>query len=85
MLQNNNEIGDDGAIGLGKGLKVNSSLKELNLVRHLFLSLICLLWGRCKEREGSESVFQFVQAVLRGGSFTSRSCRVMVVGPQMVR
>ena len=36
-------------------------------------------------RRGTESVFEFVKAVLRGGSFTSRSCRVMVVGPQMVR
>ncbi len=34
---------------------------------------------------GTRSVFQFVKAVLQGGSFTSRSCRVMVVGPQMVR
>jgi len=30
-------------------------------------------------------VFSFVKAVLQGGSFASRSCRVMVVGPQMVR
>jgi hypothetical protein len=34
---------------------------------------------------GTLSVFEFVKAVLQGGSFTSRSCRVMVVGPQMVR
>jgi hypothetical protein len=34
---------------------------------------------------GTRSVFQFVKAVLQGGSFISRSCRVMVVGPQMVR
>ena len=34
---------------------------------------------------GPESVFSFVQAVLQGGAFVSRSCRVMVVGPQMVR
>jgi hypothetical protein len=33
---------------------------------------------------GTSSVFQFVKAVLQGGSFRSRSCRVMVVGPQMV-
>ena len=156
MLQEYNQIGDVGAEGLGEGLKVNSCLQTLFLVRHfVFLSLNCLLWGRCREREGrgcnvdvmfltclqsdqscgplndlgscsllrgskhldslyfdcsrmrrcvasdswgdlpvpppevisrgTESVFQFVQAVLRGGSFTSRSCRVMVVGPQMVR
>jgi hypothetical protein len=34
---------------------------------------------------GTQSVFEFVKAVLQGGSFTPRSCRVMVVGPQMVR
>jgi hypothetical protein len=34
---------------------------------------------------GTESVFFFVKAVLRGGAFASLSCRVMVVGPQMVR
>jgi len=34
---------------------------------------------------GTRSVFAFVRAVLQGGSFASRSCRVMVVGPQMVR
>ena len=34
---------------------------------------------------GTESVFFFVKAVLQGGAFASRSCRVMVVGPQMVR
>jgi hypothetical protein len=33
---------------------------------------------------GTESVFSFVKAVLQGGAFASRSCRVMVVGPQMV-
>ena len=155
MLQNSNQIGDDGAVGLGEGLKVSSSLQILYLVRRLFLSLFYLLRGRCREKEGrecnvdvmfltylqssqscgafnalgscsllrfcknlifisfdcfnwsrcvasdswgdlpvpapevisqgTESVFQFVKAVLQGGSFTSRSCRVMVVGPQMVR
>jgi hypothetical protein len=34
---------------------------------------------------GTQSVFSFVKAVLQGGAFASRSCRVMVVGPQMVR
>ena len=34
---------------------------------------------------GTESVFQFVKAALQGDTFISRSCRVMVVGPQMVR
>ena len=34
---------------------------------------------------GTQGVFQFVRAALRGGLVSSRSCRVMVVGPQMVR
>jgi hypothetical protein len=34
---------------------------------------------------GTQSVFQFVKAALQGDTFISRSCRVMVVGPQMVR
>jgi hypothetical protein len=32
VLQSNNRIGDDGARGLGEGLRVNSSLKMLYLV-----------------------------------------------------
>ena len=36
-------------------------------------------------RGGTHIVFSFVKAVLQGGAFASRSCRVMVVGPQMVR
>jgi len=36
-------------------------------------------------KRGTRSVVSFVQAVLRGGAFACRSCRVMVVGPQMVR
>ena len=34
--QNNNNVGDGGAKLIGEGLKVNSSLKELRLVRHFF-------------------------------------------------
>jgi hypothetical protein len=53
VLQSNNQIGDDGAVRLGEGLKVNSSLQNFSLVRHfVFLSLICLLRGLCREREG---------------------------------
>ncbi len=36
-------------------------------------------------KRGTQRVFAFVKAVLQGGSVTARSCRVMVVGPQMVR
>jgi hypothetical protein len=35
--------------------------------------------------QGTAHIFAFVKAVLLGGSFPYRSCRVMVVGPQMVR
>ena len=53
MLQNENQIGDAGAAGLGEVLKVNSSLRELYLVR---LFVYCLfLWGRCRERAGRGS------------------------------
>ena len=60
----------------------------------------CINWSACVASEswgelpvppaeviarGTESVFQFVKAALRGDTFTSRSCRVMVAGPQMVR
>jgi Ran GTPase-activating protein (RanGAP) involved in mRNA processing and transport len=36
-------------------------------------------------KRGTPEVFEFVKAILQGGSFDFRSCRVMVVGPQMVR
>ena len=64
------------------------------------LSFECCDWSACVASEswgelpvppaeviarGTGSIFRFVKAVLQGGSFTSRSCRVMVVGPQMVR
>ncbi len=52
MLQNSNKIGDNGGRGLGEGLKVNSSLEDLFLVRHLISILICLLRVRCRQREG---------------------------------
>ena len=37
LLQTGNQIGDRGAEMIGEGLKVNSSLRELNLVRVDFL------------------------------------------------
>ena len=36
VLQDGNFIGDDGARGLGEGLKVNSSLQQLVLVSLFF-------------------------------------------------
>ncbi len=49
MLQGNNQIGDDGAVGLGEGLKVNSSLQKLYLVRP---SCVCLIWFVAREMQG---------------------------------
>jgi hypothetical protein len=51
VLQINNQIGDDGARGLGEGLKLNSSLKELNLVGY-FVFLIDLFVVGCDARKG---------------------------------
>ena len=42
VLQDHNQIGDDGAGGLGEVLKVNSSLQKLYLVS-LFFFVICLI------------------------------------------
>ena len=53
MLQRNNQIGDDGAGGLGEGLKVNSSLQELHLVRH-FVFVIDLIVAGAMQGEGGE-------------------------------
>ena len=63
------------------------------------LSFECCDWSACVASEswgelpvppaeviarGTQGVFQFVKAALQGGLVASRSCRVMVVGPQMV-
>ncbi len=41
-LQNNNDIGDEGACALGDGLKANSSLEYLELVRlfHIYIFFV---------------------------------------------
>ena len=46
-LQTDNKVGDAGACGLGEGLKTNSSLKKLFLVRCACfgLCLICSYWA----------------------------------------
>jgi hypothetical protein len=36
VLQENSQVGDDGARGLGEGLRVNSSLLQITLVSFLF-------------------------------------------------
>ncbi len=55
MLQDDNQIGDDGAVGLGEGLKVNSSLQELRLVRH-FVFVLDLFVAGAMQGEGGEGV-----------------------------
>ena len=39
VLQDGNQLGDRGAEMIGEGLKLNSSLRELHLVRLLFFGL----------------------------------------------
>jgi len=64
VLQGGNRIGDAGARGLGEGLKVNSGLQRLYLVR---LFGYCLfLWGRCRERAGRG--WAALTRVLQGGN-----------------
>jgi hypothetical protein len=41
-LQSRNPVGDEGARGLGLGLRANSSLRTLHLVR-VFIDLFCFL------------------------------------------
>ena len=55
MLQDNNQIGNDGARGLGEGLKVNSSLQSINLVRHFVFALDLFVAGALQV-EGGEGV-----------------------------
>jgi hypothetical protein len=53
VLQRYNQIGDDGAKGLGEGLKVNSSLRELDLVRHFVFDVDLFVAG-AMQGEGGE-------------------------------
>jgi hypothetical protein len=43
VVQLKNNVGDAGACGLGLGLKANSSLLELNLVRDFMICYIFLM------------------------------------------
>jgi hypothetical protein len=80
------------------GYKATSSLMRICRYNIRF-TLDCSDWKGCVESDswvslprpppevldrGTWSVVAYVQAMLTGGDF-SRSCRVMVVGPQMVR
>ncbi len=42
-LQYFNEIGDQGAVSIGEGLNVNSSLQELRLVRLVCFICVCIV------------------------------------------
>ena len=53
VLQSKNQISDAGAAGLGEGLKVNSSLQELSLVR---LFDFCLFFVGAIQGVGGEGV-----------------------------
>jgi hypothetical protein len=53
VLQAENQIGDDGAGGLGEGLKVNSNLKKLYLVSHSVFD-IGLLVAKAMQAEGAD-------------------------------
>ena len=43
VLQDGNQIGDRGAEMMGEGLKVNSSLRDLHLVRHFYHHLFWIV------------------------------------------
>ena len=45
VLQDGNQIGDRGAEMIGEGLKVNSSLKKLYLVRLFYLFILIFLFS----------------------------------------
>ncbi len=53
-LQNQNEIGDQGALSIGEGLKVNSSLQILDLVRLVIFICVCIVVLLLRERAGGE-------------------------------
>jgi hypothetical protein len=53
VLQDDNQIGDVGAVGLGEGLKVNSSMQRLELVRH-FVFVLDLFVAGAMQGEGGE-------------------------------
>jgi hypothetical protein len=46
-VQRYNRIGDEGCKALGEALKVNSSVRELNLVRALFCLLFLYVGRGC--------------------------------------
>ncbi len=73
MLQSENQISDAGAAGLGEGLKVNSSLQGLYLVR---LFDYCLFFVGMIQGEGGEGVgWSDACAVERKSNFRRWSCR----------
>ena len=55
VLQDGNQIGDRGAEIIGEGLKVNSSLQKLYLVRLVIFICVCIVVLLLRERAGGES------------------------------
>ncbi len=53
-LQDKNEIGDQGALSIGEGLKVNSSLQKLYLVRLVIFICVWFVVLLLRERAGWE-------------------------------
>ena len=73
MLQSGNQDSDAGAAGLGEGLKVNSSLQILSLVR---LFDYCLFFVGAMRGEGGEGVGWSDACAAEGKSnFRRWSCR----------
>ncbi len=55
-IQNNNRIGGDGVVGLGEGLRVNSSLQKLYLVSLFFVICLILVVAVAMQGEGGEGM-----------------------------
>ncbi len=51
-LQDVSQIGDQGALSIGEGLKVNSSLRILHLVRLVIFVCVCIVVLLLRERAG---------------------------------
>ncbi len=92
LSQSNQSSGPFNFSGSSLLMRVCRNLTQLNFQ--------CLDWSACVASEswgelpvppaeviarGTRAVFEFVKAALRGDLVEFRSCRVMVVGPQMVR
>jgi hypothetical protein len=76
-VQSVNRIGDEGGKALGEALKVNTSVKELNLVSVfvLFLSVFVLRVFCCCEESGRLTcAVQWINGIGNSGVFSLASC-----------